>query len=301
MVGSVDTNILADFQSNLGQRYQLVLSELKNYRNQVQYTASTVANQQFYSWPPGFIDIESVIVTVGSVNFPLKIIDSQYNWDQLNAILIQGSALPQFVFPLKDQFGIWPTPQAVYTITFNQHSRDRNLLVDDYTSGSVTVASGSNAIVGNGTTWTSGMVGRWFEVTDTSVNGHGFFYRITAVGSGTTATINTPFFGDSNSGLAYLIGECPEIPEEGHIILPDGVTADFYAGTRKDTTSAAWFNNKFWTGDGNNPNRDYGDSNIKSGLIGLVNRYADRDSSRIINRRPRLNPLQYKVWGTSLS
>jgi hypothetical protein len=62
----------------------------------------------------------------------------------------------------------------------------------------------------------------------------------------------------------------------------------------------AW-NNKFWTGDMNNTNRDEGNVDIAGGLIGLINRYADRNNERIINRRPRLNPLSYQVWATRLS
>lgn len=294
---------MADFQANLGRRYQLVKSELKNYRNQDQFTASTVASQQFYSWPPGMGEIDSVVITVGSVNYPMQIISAQRNWDQLNAILIQASAMPQFVFPRKDDFGVWPIPQAVYTITFNQYSRDRNLLVDDYTTGTVQVTSGSASIVGSNTVWTAGMVGRWFSVTDTSVNGHGYMYRVTAVGSGTTATLNTSFYGDSNSALTYLIGESPEIPEEGGVVLVDGVTADYYSGMRVDPDKATWFTNKFLTGQGNVPLPidASAQSMIKGGLYGLVNRYKNRTTKTIIRRRPRLNPLQFKVWSTNLS
>jgi hypothetical protein len=303
LIGSTDANLLSDFQSNLGRRYQLILSELKNYKNQTQFTASTVANQQFYAWPPSTVDIESVVITVGSVNYPMQIINSQYNWDQLNAILIQASAMPQFVFPRKDDFGVWPIPQAVYTITFNAHARDRNLLVEDYTAGTVQVTSGSNSIVGTSTTWTAGMVGRWFEVTDTTVNGHGYFYRITAVGSATTATINTAFYGDSNSGLTYLIGESPEIPEEGGIVLVDGVTADYYSGMKVDPEKAQFFSNKFQTGDGSKmvPMDIAQRSTIRGGLIGLVNRYANRTTKTIIRRRPKLSPLSQKIFATTLS
>jgi hypothetical protein len=303
LVGSTDSNLLADFQANLGRRYQLILSELKNYKNQTQFTASTVANQQFYAWPPSTVDIESVVITVGSVNYPMQIINSQYNWDQLNAILIQASAMPQFVFPRKDDFGVWPIPQAVYTITFNAHARDRNLLVEDYVGGTVQVTSGSNSIVGTNTTWTAGMVGRWFEVTDTTVNGHGYFYRITAVGSTTTATLNTSFYGDSKSGLTYLIGESPEIPEEGGIVLVDGVTADYYSGMKVDPDKSAFFTNKFLTGEGSKglPEDMTAQSTIKGGLYGLINRYKNRTTKTIIRRKPKLNPLQYKVWSTNLS
>jgi hypothetical protein len=103
------------------------------------------------------------------------------------------------------------------------------------------------------------------------------------------------------AGVTYRIGQCPEIPEEGHIMLADGATADFYAGLRSDIEKATWWNNVFWTGDGNNNNRKIGDDNIKAGLIGLVNKYASRDESAIVNRQPKVWPPQYKVFATTIS
>ena len=301
LVGSTDANILADFNANLGSRYQLIFAKLQNYKTQQQFTASTVANQQYYGLPPQTVNIDSVVITVGAVNYPMQIINSQYNWDQLNAILIQASARPQFIFPRKDDFGVWPIPQAVYTITFNQWSKDRNMLVDDYNTGTVQVVSGSTSVVGTNTVWTAGMVGRWLQITDTSVNGEGYFYRISAVGSPTTLTLSNSFFGDSNTGLIYRIGEVPEIPEEGHTILCDGVTADYYSGMRKDIASATWFNNKFYTGDGNNNSRNPMENTINGGLIGMSKTWQNRSRKTVIKRKPHLNPLSQKSWATSLS
>lgn len=301
LVGSNDANILADFQSNLGSRYQLIFAKLQNYKTQQQFTATTIANQQFYSLPPQTVNIDSVIITVGAVNYPLQIINSQKNWDQLNAILIQASALPQFIFPRKDDFGVWPIPQDAYVLTFNQWSKDRNMLVEDYDIGTVQVTQNSITLLGTNTVWTAGMVGRWVTITDTSVNGEGYWYRITAVSDVDSLSMNAPWFGDNNSALTYRIGEVPEIPEEGHTILCDGVTSDYYSGMRKDLAAATWFNNKFYTGDGNNNSRNPMDNTINGGLIGMAKTWQNRSRKTVINRRPKLNPLQYKVWATSLS
>ena len=308
-VGSLDTNIIADFNLNLGNRYQLIQAKLANYITQNQTTLSTVANQQYYDYPLGIMDIENVVVTVGNVNYPCDVINSQYNWNILNAIQIQASAIPQFIFPRSPYlpaasgggFGIWPVPQAVYTVTFYQHGRTRNLSVDDYTTGTVSLTNGSGTITGSGTTFISPMVGRFLQVTDVTNPGYGYWYLISGYSSATSLSMVPTWQGTTGSGLTYRIGEVPNLPDEGNIILCDGATADFFGGIRLDVTKFTWWNNKFWTGDPNNAARDEGNVDIAGGLIGMMNRYAERNNPRLIQTKPKLSPLNYQVWATTLS
>jgi hypothetical protein len=308
-VGTNDANIKAEFNTALGTVYQLMLSVLTNYKTTRQSSFVTVTGampnsnpaNQYYPYPEGEIIIEGITVTVGSVNFPLKIINSLYNWQQLNSILVQASALPQFYFPRADDFGIWPIPQAPYTGEISYYYRDRNLTIADYKAGSIAVTANSATIVGTSTTFTPAMVGRWFTVTDPTVSGQGYWYRISGYTDANHLTLGWPYTGTSASGVTYKIGETPEIPEEGHAILVDGVTAEFYAHMRKDLANASLFSNKFWTGDPNNKDRIEGNTKIAGGLIALSNRYSNREDTRVINKKPKLNPLQSKVWATSLS
>lgn len=299
--GSTDATIIADFQYSLGQRYQLALANLQAYVNQSPQTASTVAEQQYYSNPVGIISIAGITVTVGSVQYVLEPVYSQRLWDWLNALQIQPTAIPQFSFAREYDFGIWPIPQDVYTITFNGYNRDRDLTVADYTTGTVTVTAGSTTLTGSGTTFTPAMVGRWFSVTDTSNTGQGYWYQIATYSSPTVLVLGTNYAGATGSGLTYRIGQAPNIPDEGHSIFADGTAADFYAGLRNAPESATWFNNKFWTGDGQNQSRDLGNDKIHGGLIGVVNRYASRDNRRLIRRQPQPYLPQYQVWATTLS
>lgn len=389
-IGTTDSNVQSEFNSRLGQRYQLMLAKLKNYRteqyeyyfqtginvillstgvsqaissitssgttatvttpvahgystgNSVQITGAQVqANNnmwglknntfngtftitvttttaftytlpqsvnnysavpaQYFPYPLGEITIDGVFISVTSVNFPLRIIDTTDGWEQLNAILIQASALPQFYFPRRDDFGIWPIPQATYGGTMLYHYRDRNLSVIDYSAGTVTLTQYSDQITGSSTTFTSAMVGRWFSVTDTTIPGQGLWFRVIRYVDSTHLQISAAWQNVTVSGAAYRIGESPELPEEGHMVLVDGITADFYGGMRKDPTNYTFYSNLFWTGDPGNNSRKEGDTNIAGGVIGLINRYSDRDDTRLIKKRPRLNPLQFKAWATSLS
>ena len=299
---AVTSDVTASFNQNLGQRYQLVLATMQSYVTQQPTSFNTVASQQYYPYPPGTVSIDDVVVVIGSVQYPMTTIYSQHAWDVINAIQIQPTAIPQFIFPRRDDFGIWPIPQATYPVTFNYFLRDRNLTIDDYLTGTVAVTAGSANVTGTTTVFTPAMVGRWFTVTDPTALGQGYWYRISTYNSPTSITLNRTWFSTTQTGITFRIGESPEIPEEGHEILLDGVLADFYAGLRNDNTTGIWYNNKFWTGDGNNASRDAGnDDLIAGGLIGLATRYSGRDDKRLIQRQPRGWPPAYQIWATQLT
>lgn len=382
LVGSTDNDILTDFYYNLGQRYQLCLAKLANFRTQKAFTFTTGINVTLltsnvtqsitsitsssttatvttsaahgYStsnvvniqgalpigyngtytitvlttttftytlasaltspatispstpYAPGLVSIEGGFITIGSVNYPLRPLESRWNDEQLNAIQIQASAIPQFYFVEQDSFKVWPTPQASYSGTIYYHYRDRNMSAADYTTNTVSLTQGSNLITGSGTTFTPAMVGRWFTITDTTIPGQGYWYRISGYTSATQISLGTltgeQTWGNASvSGASYRIGETPEMPEEMHSILSWGTASDFYAGMQKDPTSAAMFDNLFWTGSPTNPVRTQGDSSVTGGLLGGIDRYASRDDRHLIKRKPKLSPLQFKMWASSLS
>lgn len=161
--------------------------------------------------------------------------------------------------------------------------------------------SGSTTITGTGTVFTSAMVGRWFTITNTAVPGQGYWYRIASVSSVTSLTLETMWAAATTSSVAYRIGESPEIPEDGHVILPAGTAADFYAGLRNDSDKATLWNNVFWTGDMTNTIRDIDDKNVSSGLIGLIKKYKDRERDNLVERQPSIISPVYKIWAESIS
>ena len=299
--GSTDTTIISDFQYSLGQRYQMVFGTIGSYVNQQTLTTDTVANQQYYYYPVGIVNIDAAMVTVGSIDYPVTPIYDQGMWNWINAIPFQPSTFPKFVFSRQNDFGIWPIPQAAYTLTLNAFMRDRNLLVADYTDGTIAVTAGSATITGTGTTFTTAMVGRWFTITDTTVPGQGYWYRVKTFVSTTSLVLETFWAGSTASGSTYRIGETPEIPEEGHVLLAAGTAADYYAGLQVDANQATWFNNVFWTGDGNNIIRDFGNKNVAGGLIGLMNRYQGRDNKALIQKRPSLWSPGDLIWSQTLT
>jgi hypothetical protein len=69
-----------------------------------------------------------------------------------------------------------------------------------YATGTVTSVVGSTTIVGVGTTWTSAMVGRKFQIQGDQ--GH---YYISVVNSPTNITLAVPYQGTAQSGVTYNI------------------------------------------------------------------------------------------------
>lgn len=277
------------------------MGTIGSYINQDTQTASTVAAQQYYYYPVGTVSVDSATITIGSVQYTLTPIYDQYTWNFLNAMQIQPTAIPQFIFPRKDDFGIWPIPQAIYTINFQRFFRDRNLLVPDYLTGTISLSASSPTITGSGTAFTPAMVGRWFTVTDTTVPGEGYWARIGGYTSGTILTMETDWWNANASGATYRIGETPEMPEEGHSMLAFGTAADFYGGLRSDAVKATQFDNMFWSGSYSNSSRDMNDKNITGGLLGLYRKYKDRERDVIVQRQPSILPPAYKIWAESLS
>ena len=279
--GSFASSTVANFiKQHLNQRYHFIQSALSGYIVQdLPQTASTVEDQQRYHYPPNiYPPIESATLETGDVDYPLTVIHSQTEWDRLNQIDFSGTAIPQYIFPMRDHFELWPIPQADDdTITLVASMLDRDMTNEDYTTGTVTVTSNSATITGSGTTFTAEMVGRWFQA-----NVNQYWYRIASFATATSIALESVFEGNTLAGDTYIIGETPEIPPELHELLPHGAAADFYAGPRKDFVAAQAHNNYFFTGDFNNNSRQT--ENAIGGLLGAIKRYSRRGGGRVIDR-----------------
>lgn len=296
--GSVASSTVANFiKEHLNKRYHFIQRKLRGYiMIDLAQTASTVEDQQLYHYSPHvYPPITSATLEIGGVDYPLDIVSSQREWDSLNQIDFSGTTIPQYIFPMRDHFELWPIPQADGdTITLIASLLDRDMSVDDYTTGSVTVTENSTAIVGSGTTFTAYMAGRWLK-TDNDPT----FHRIDSFTDTLNISLESVWEGITASGASYTIGEVPEIPPELHELLPHGAAADFYAGPRKDFVAAQAHNNYFWTGDYTNNNRRPGTAS--GGLLDAIRRYSRRGDTKVINKgRKRWNRFDER-WTTVLS
>ena len=207
-----------------------------------------------------------------------------------------GTTIPQFIFPMRDHFELWPIPGASGdTITLVASMLDRDMTIEDITTTTVTVTNNDATITHVGTSFTAVMVGRWFQTTDDQ-----HWYRIASFTDTANMELETVFEGTTASGASYTIGESPEIPPELHEILPHGAAAEFYGGPRKDFSAAQAHNNYFYTGDYVNSSRD--PVNAVGGLLAAVQKYSLRGETKIINKnRKRINRFDDRRSSGSLS
>lgn len=301
------TNGISDVQTILvdyiNDTIQFLFQLIRNYKTQpLPKTFSTVADQQFYHLPSDLINVESLTIAIGDINYPLKPINSQEMWDRLNQLDITSSDIPQYYFVRQYDIGIYPTPSDAYTGTLIANYLPQRLTVLDYTDGTVAVAQNSATVTGTDTTFTSAMVGRWFCETNSSGNFVGKWYKITGFTSTTVITLETVFEETALSGSTYVIAQSPELPDEMHSYIPYMAVANYYAGFRKDPEQAQRLLNYFYTGDYFNNNRGGG---VKGGILSIINRYKNlgRSNSSInyIHKSNYVNNWRDEAWATTLS
>lgn len=290
---STDTAASTFLASEINRGYRLILSELRNFKTQITYTATTTSGQQYYHMPAAQVMLETVVITVGSVRYSLRALDSPQKWEDFNAVQFTGIYPPQFFFPRKDDFGLFPKPQGAYTMDITFSPRYADLSNDDYTAGTISVTNGSINVTGSGTAWTTAMATRWINIS-------GIWYRIATAPTTTGITLENDYEGTTASGLTYTIGQSPELPEELGILLAQYAAASYFSGFRGDVAKSTWWNNVFWTGDGSNSSRDL--TTIRSGLLGAINRYSSRSDSGIVQRNiKKFDDYSSIIWGTSIS
>lgn len=266
-------------------------------------TISTVSGTQYYDNPAGLSKIESATIDIGTHTPPLHVVQSQQEWDRLIQVEVQ-SGYPTHIFPRQSDFGIFPKPQAVYTIYLTGSFYPIPLTVEDYNQGTISVTNGDATVTGSGTTFTSAMENRFFAITDSSGNVIDNWYKIEDYTSTTAFELTQKYEGVTASGLNYVIAQSPDLPDELHPFIPYMVGSNYYMIRQKDLKQAKAFANYFYTGDYDNPNRN--GSTIKGGVIAVLRDLKERgrDSSQIVEtsgggRYPDF--INDGIWGLTVS
>jgi hypothetical protein len=249
---------------------------LKKYKLQPPpYTEPTIATQKYYNFRPGFSKLTSLTVNVGTYIPPLKIVESEDEWNTLQAVP-SVSGWPTHVFPRRDTYGIYPTPQSVYTMTLTGLWIPLNMTANDYSTGTIELTNGSANIVGTTTAFTASMVGMWIASTDSNGVPSGNFYRIATFTDTTHIAVDRNVIDASASGLTYVVGQSPEIPEELHQFIPYKVGAAYYSLRRRNPTIAQELLNYYYTGDYNNSKRE---GEFTGGVLNVLNDLLEKGRS----------------------
>lgn len=260
--------------------YKEILSELGRPVTEKTKTTVTVANQQGYQMPIDFNWLKSITVTVGSTRYTPDEEESQEQWDYLNSSTRYGD-IPELYF-VRPRFGfqgnevqLYPIPStAGNTVTVVYEAIDRDLSQVKYTTGTISVVNGSATVTGVGTTFTSAMVGRYFQIT--SDTGDGLWYKVVAFVSTTSITLENYYQGTTISTVNYQIAEAFGLPEDLHM-LPIYYAVWHYMMFRRDKTRSDQYGGLY-----------------KLGLSDAKRRYGTKSRSNIIKGNSRIG-----AWGGS--
>ncbi len=207
---------------------------------------------QAYPIPADVSKIKNDTITVGQLVYtpaPVQTIDE---WTRLNA-LPYTSDIPAYYFIYRNQYfntvQFWPIPSTSGNlITFNYKGRVADMTYSDYSTGTITTATvGSNAIVGNATSWTAfpqnvdlSYASLYLKIDPN--DGDGIWYPIQRFTSATALTLNLPL-GNVNelTSASYVIGQMPLLHEDFHDILVYSALMIYYNSIVKDKDKYALY------------------------------------------------------------
>lgn len=224
-------------------------------------TITTTAATQYYNKKNYMGNITAMTVTINSIPYDLKPVDSYDAWNALNASTYSGTIIPRFFFQRQKDFGIYPTPGATgdtITVVYNPLLKDLSL--EDVTTGTVAVVNGDATVTGTATSFDASYAGRWMRIDD-----DGYWYRILSITDTTHLELEKNFEGSTDTSSTYIIADCPELPPEIQALIPHHSIAQYFAGPRHDPEQAQMHLNYFFTGDYTNLDRS--GRNIKGGIL----------------------------------
>lgn len=202
---------------------------------------NTVANTQVYDLPVDYDKFSSAFILIGGTKYPIDIIQDQGKFDDFDS---QGttyiSDYIQFLHIRDNKIYVSPTPNTNgLPIYFNYKRKYRNMELEDYVTGSVSVTNGSKTVTGaGGAAWiTAG------AKAGCTIFIRGVPYLVENIATNTSLTLEIPYEGSTESGVTdYKLADCPIIPAGYSDLLPSDASALYYV--KRDPKSYQIFKNE---------------------------------------------------------
>jgi hypothetical protein len=237
IVGSPNDSIT---QTNIRQDIIQGLSLFKNaarrYWTRKQIQANLVVSQQDYQLPADFVRTTQVTITSNGIVYPLVEVPSEHIWNELNVIPAVTIYIPTKYFVKGyNVISVWPAPSTtdIGTLNVSYEPRTPDYSLADVT-GTAIVSNGSITVTDNATSFTPSMTNMWFTVTDGT---GGNWYQISDAPTNNTLDLANYYQDQTNLTATYLIGACPDIPEDYQMGLVYYAAYNFFL-KRKDTNQA---------------------------------------------------------------
>jgi hypothetical protein len=200
---------------------------LNRYFSRRSKTTDITDAQQYYQLPPDCIKPIGVVVSLSNGNkYPLAQVRNEEDWRAMNTTNQSSNWASHFFVRGNDVVGVWPIPSEDISDGLEVYfeARDKELSVEDYTTGTVTVTAGSTTLTHSATGFTAAMVGRAFKVTDGS---DGYWYKVGGYTNTSVLTLEEPFIGVSGS-VTFKIGQTFLFPDEYHDAPVDYALSRFF-------------------------------------------------------------------------
>lgn len=212
--GLSDATSVINFKRDINAGTARFLAKLSRPVDRQSRFTNLVAAQQYYQFPEDALRMTHVKVLFGTTLWQgLQEIADEATWIKLNRLTQTTSVPSHFFVRGGDEVGIFPTPSTSVTngIELIYEPRHVMLTADDYTTGTISVANGSQTVTGTGFTSKMADGSYYLQITDGS---DGNWYRIITYTNGTTLTIENFYQGITGATATYRIGQCSKIPEE---------------------------------------------------------------------------------------
>lgn len=263
-------NIKADFNQGL----RIFKNASRRYWTRKEATTNLVASQQYYTFPEDMVRITTVRVTSGGLTLPVVLVDSEEMWNRINLIPAMTVGIPTTGFIRgKNELGLYPIPSTNSTngLIVSYEPRLKDLSIDD-TTPTINVTNGSVTVTSSAS-FNSKMVGMSLQVTDGS---DGNWYPIVGYTSSSSITLENVYQGPTATGIASIIGQVPDIPEDYQLGLVYFAAYNYYL-KRKDAETAGGYKALY-----------------QDLLMQYIEAYAAKTTGQVLQS---LDSYEYNMWG----
>lgn len=205
---------------------------------------------QGYFTPPLYSKIKDVTITLGANGLkytPIEIM-TRVEWDRIN-MLPYTSDIPNYYFVYDGLINIFPIPSSTgNVITINYKFRVPDLILPDYSTGTVTVTNGVQQVTGSGTSWLTAFLPSSGTALDLNLwikfdapKGDGNWYQISSMSSATSLILVQPYQGTTASTVTFTIGQMPLLLEDFHDLLTYRPLSIYFSSINPDASRASEF------------------------------------------------------------
>ena len=241
---------MAIIVSNLNSADKLFENAARRSWTRKEKIAKLTAGKQYYQIASDMHRVSSVRCktdTNGEIIVPLVEVQSEYEWNKLNAYPFSTSYPTHYFIRGNDEIGIYPCPSEDITdgLIVSYEPRIRDMGIDDFTftadvvQNGVDITNPSNTLVGGFQPYMTENF--WIKSNDAE---DGNWYKVQKVIDTTHMKIDNNYLGPSGNGVSFTMGQVPPYPEEYHEAAIYYAAFKFFA-MRKDTDSSAMYRTLF--------------------------------------------------------